>query len=231
MTFANMKIDLRDRLTILSTSTLITTTMLARWLNQAKDICLVSYRWPFLQKKSTDLIDATGTYSYPSGIRTKSIYLITVDGERYVKIAYEDYLKYLEEYSTGKDRVWAEFDRDVYINGNACSVGETINMYGYEKVADLSSDSDTTPFDAAEPSGDEAIIRRAVAVGMRKIGGLDNEALIEEREAKEILETIWARIQEAKPREVRKGRQLFRRIDILKGTTSESSESKVGRFE
>lgn len=196
----------------------------------AKNVCLISHLWPFLQKLSTDLIDATGTYAYPSGIRTKSIYLITVDGERYVKIAYEDYLKYLEEHSTGDDRVWAEFDRDIYINGNACSVGETINMYGYEKVADLSDDDDTTPFNDAEPSGDEAIIRRAVAIGMRKIGGMDNDALIEEREAKEILETIWARIQEAKPREVRKGRPLFQKINILTGKTSENSESNVGKF-
>ena len=231
MQFSIMQQEVRDRLTILSTSTLITITMIKKWLNMAKDWSLVFFAWPFLQKLSTDLVDATGTYAYPSLIRTKSIYLITVNGERYVKINYEDYLKYLEDYSTGDDRVWAEFDRDIYINGNACSVGETINMYGQEAVADLSGDTDVTPFDAAEPSGDEAIIRRAVAVGMKKIGGLDAEALIEEREAKEILDTIWARIQEAKPREIRKGRPLFRKINILKGTTSESSDSRVGRFD
>ena len=230
MIFSTQQTEVRDRLTILSTSTLITTTMIKRWLNMAKDWAMNYKPWPFLQKLSTDLIDATGKYPYPTGIRTKSVYLITVNGKRYVKIAYEDYLKYLEDYSTGTDKVWAEFDRDIYINGNACSVGETINIYGYEKVTDLSADADVTPFDAAEPSGDEAIIRRAVAIGMRKIGGLDNQAIVEEREAKELLETIWQRIMEVAPREVRKARQRFKKINILKGTTNEGSSENIGRF-
>ena len=230
MQFSIQQTEVRDRLTILSTSTLITTTMIKRWLNMAKDWALSYKKWPFLEYKGTDLIDATGTYPYPTLMKTKSAFLVTVAGERFEKIRYEDYLKYLEDVPTGDDKVWAEFDRDIYINGNACSVGNAVCIYGQKGEVDLSGDTETTPFDAAEPSGDEAIIRRAVAIGMKKIGGLDSEALIEENEAKVILDTIWQRILEAKPREVLKTTQRFRRINILKGTTEKTDPSDVGKF-
>ena len=230
MQFSIMQTEVRDRLTILSTSTLITTTMIKRWLNMSKDYALSYKKWPFLEYKGTDLIDATGTYPYPTLMKTKSAFLITVAGERYEKIRYEDYLKYLEDYSTGDAKVWAEFERSIYINGNACSVGDAVAIYGQKGVVDLSGDAETTPFDAAEPSGDEAIIRRAVAIGMKKIGNLDREALIEENEAKAILEAIWQRIQEAKPREVLKSTQRFQRINILKGTREKTDPNDVGLF-
>lgn len=230
MQFSLIQQDVRDRLTILSTSTLITTANIKTWLNQSKDWALIYKKWAFLQKKETDLVDATEEYPYPSGMRTTSIYLIRVNSERYIKINHEDYLKYLEDHSTGDDRVWAEFDRTIYINGNACTVGETIEMYGQEKTSDLSDDDDTTPFADGEPSGDEAIIKRAVSIGLKKIGGADQRALIEEKEAKDILDTIWTRIKENSPRTVRKGRPLFKKINILKGTINDTGQDTVGKF-
>ena len=193
---------------------------ITRWINLGMHWALAYKRQPFLQKEETDSIDATGKYTYPTKIRTKSIFLTTVDGDRYTKIAYEDYLKYLEDYPSGTDKVWAEFDRDAYINGNACSVGDAVIFYGQEVVIDLAGTSTIvqTPFYNAEPNGDEAIARWATAKGLRK-QKRSAEAIIEEREAKVVLEMIWDRIQEAMPREVRKETPLFRRIDILRGGT------------
>jgi len=196
----------------------------------AKDWAMAYKPWPFLEDLATDLIDATGNYPYPTDVRTKSVKFITVNSERYVKIRYEDYLKYFEEDSSGEDRVWAEYDRTIYINGNACEVGETINMYGREAVSDMSENTDVTPFDTNDPSGDEAVVRRAVAIGLRKIGGLDTEALIEEAEAKEILKTIWDRIAEAMPREVTKTTPRFKKINVVKGTTEEPGPTNIGNF-
>lgn len=186
-----------------------------RWINLGMKWALAYKRWPFLQKESSDLIDATGKYAYPTRIKTKSIYLITVAGKRYTKIAHEDYLKYLEDHPSGTDKVWAELDRDTYINGNACSVGNAVLFYGQEVVINLDATSTTTPFNDAEENGDEAIVRWAVAKGLRKQERF-NEALIEEREAKVVLEMVWDRIQEAMPREVRKATPLLKRIDIVR---------------
>lgn len=212
------------------THDLYSITEIKRWINMAKDWALSYKKWPFLEAKGTDLIDATGNYPYSTLMKTKSCFLITVAGERFVKINYEDYLKYLEEFSSGDNKVWAEFDRTIYINGNACSVGDAVLMYGQIGVIDLVGDTTTTPFADAEPSGDEAVIKKAVSLALRK----DKKRLVEstrvEAEAKDILNAIWDRLQEAKPREVRKARPMFKRINIIKGTTRESNRDNIGRF-
>ena len=230
MTFENMQIELKDRLTVVSGDTFITDTMIKRWLNIGLHWALNYKRWPLLQKKFTDAIDATGTYPYQSNMKTKSCYLITVAGERYVKIRYEDYLKYLEDDSTGDDRVWSEFDRDIFINGNACTVGDAVIMFAYEDVTDLSAIGDTSPFASAEPAGDEAIIKYAEAIGIKKFGGSLTEARSAEMSAEAILASVWARISEAMPREVLKATPLFRRINILDGTTEDTDPNNIGNF-
>ena len=210
---------------------LFDTAQIKRWLNMGKNRALSYKKWPFLEYIGSDLIDATGEYPYPTLTKTKSVFLITVAGERYVKVSYEDYLKYFEDNSSGTDRIWAEFDRTISINGNDCSVGDAIKFYSQQGVADMSGDSDTTPFDAAEPSGDEAIIKfaRAIALSSDKLKN-PTKARKEDLEAKEILNQIWDRIQEVKPREIRKGTPRFKRINILKGTTSRGSPDNIGRF-
>ena len=116
MQFSIMQTEVRDRITVLSTSTYITTTMIKRWLNMAKDWACSYQRWPMILAKGTDLIDSTGNYPYPTLMRTKSAYLIRVNSKRYQKIRYEDYLAYLEDDSAGDHKVWAEFNRTIYIN-------------------------------------------------------------------------------------------------------------------
>lgn len=230
MLFSAMQTEVLDALSLVSTDVSITTTMIKRWLNMAKDWALAYKRWPFLETKGSDLIDATGKYPYPTLMKTKSAYLVRVNSERYVKIRYEDYLAYLEDDSTGDDKVWAEFDRDIYINGNACVVGEAVEIYGVEGVADMSVDGNTTPFADAEPSGDEAIIKCAIAKGLKKVGGSTADANTLMLEARDILERIWDRLTEAMPREQLKGTPLFKKIDMLNGTTSDTDPNNIGNF-
>lgn len=202
-----------------------------RWLNMAKDKALSYRKWPFLEATGTDLIESGGSYPYPTLAKTKSVWLITVDGERFVKISYEDYLKYLEEFSSGDNKVWSEYDRTIHINGNAVIVGNAVIMYGQIGVVDMSTGTDKTPFDEAEPSGDEAVIKfaRAIALGSEKLKN-PVKATKENSEAKDILDDIWNRLMENKPREVRKSRPRLKRINILTGTTRDSNRDNIGRF-
>jgi len=225
-----MQTELRDRLTILSTSTYITTAMIKRWLNMAKDWALGFKRWPMIEATGSDLIDSTEEYPYPTLMRTKSAYLITVAGERYRKIRYEDYLAYLEDNSGGNDKVFAEQDRTIHINGNACSVGEAVVIYGFTMVVDMTSDSDATPFNDSDKEGDEAIIERAIYLALKKTPGMQTEAKEARLEAKDILEGVWKRIEESMPREQLKKTPRFRKIDIIKGTIGNTKGSDIGRF-
>lgn len=212
------------------THELYTITEIKKWANMAKDWCLSFKKWPFLETSGTDLIDATGKYPYPALMKTKSAFIITVAGERYVKISYEDYLKYFEDDADGEDRIWAEWDRDIYINGNACDVGDAIIIYGQAGEADLSADAALTPFAAAEPNGDEAVIKKAVSLAMRKNRQRFNESKLLEIEAKDILSMIWDRLSEAMPREVRKSTPVFKRVNVLDGTIGEVGQDLTGKF-
>ena len=230
MQFSIMQQEVLDRLTVLSTSTYLTTTMVKRWLNLAMHWALSWKKWPFLEMKGTDLIDATATYPYPTGMRTKSAFLVRVDSKRYDKIRYEDYLTYFEDYPSNTDKVWTEYDRNIYINANACTVGNAVEIYGQESISDMSVDADTTPFTVAEPLGDEAIIDKAVSLACKKIPGLLNQAQLEEQSAAQKLEIVWDRIREVMPRSVLKTTPLFRKIDVLKGYTSSSDPNNIGNF-
>jgi len=233
MDFETMQNEVCDELGIsltdIALNKLFTLTQLKRWLNLGKNWALNYKRWPFLENKDTDAIDATGTYPYQAGMKTNSIWLITVAGKKFDKIRYEDYLQYLEDDPDGDDKVWAEYDRDIFINGNACSVGNAIIMHGFEAIDDLSTGTETTPFAAAEPTGDEAIVLYAVAKALKKKKQAA-EARISRGEAGSLLDAIWDRIMEAKPREVTKSRPLFRRMNVLEGTTGKTQQEKIGNF-
>ena len=230
MKFSDMQTDVLDALNAVSTDTMITATQIKRYLNQGKDWCLAYWKWPFLEYKGSDLVDATGNYPYPTLVKTKSATLVRVAGKSYTKIRYEDYLRYFEDESDGEDEVWAEFDRTIYINGNACSIGDAIEIYGTQGVADMSGDNDTSPFSDAEPSGDEAIIKFAIAKGLRKVGGPSADALQMMADAREILERIKDRISENLPMEQTKNKPLLKRLDILNGTIDGSNSSDIGNF-
>jgi hypothetical protein len=104
-------------------------------------------------------------------------------------------------------------------------------MYGKKAVVDMSADANTTPFTGKEESADEAIVLRAVGIGLEKCNtDKKGEALTYKKEAAAILDDIWARIQESMPQEVLKGTQRFNRIDVLRGTTGSKTDNNIGRF-
>lgn len=229
-TFIEMQAAAREDLELISTDVIVTTTQIKRWLNLGKNKALTYKKWPFLEYKGSDLIDATGNYPYSTLMKTKSAWLVRVGGEKYDKIRYEDYLHYLEDEPAGTDKVWAEFDRTIYINGNACTVGDAIEIYGTAGVVDLSADGDTSPFSEAEPSGDEAIVNYAVAKGLKKLGASRGEIADVINEANQILNDIWDRMTEAMPREQTKKTPFFKKVDLLNGTLSEGGSNNAGRF-
>jgi hypothetical protein len=199
-------------------------------LNDAQQWARTYKKWSLLESTGSDLIDATGNYPYPTGMATKSAFLITVAGYRYEKVRYEDYLKYFEDQSTGTDKIWAEYGRTIYINGNACSVGNAVVIYGQKTIADMSADADTSFFSAGEPSGDEAIVLKAVADLLDKEKTKQGESKIKLNEAMVILEQIWSRITENNPREVLKNTPRFKKINVITGTSALTDPNDVGRF-
>jgi len=285
MNFQQMITDLEGRLSISSTNTFWTSSMLESWMNQALIWACSFKKWPFTEKKDTSLTTTAGTdnYDYPTDFKSDSIRILMIDGKRYEKIRYDDYLIYKEDYSGGTDNVFTDYKRVIYININAFADGKTITIYGQatptslsfksglatETVAgdlvdsanapfvagdvgksvynatdnkytvitgyntstsvDIDNDIFTvgeeyemfsansageTPFSNSEEEGNEAIVKKALSIALAKAEKW-NESVVEENGAKQILNGIWARIQEEQFGYKTKKRSLFKRINIL----------------
>lgn len=166
MTFAQMISDLERRLSIASTNTFWTTPMLESWMNIAMIWACGFKKWPFTEKKDETLttVASQANYNYPTKFKSDSIRILMIDGKRYTKIRYDDYLKYREDYSGGTDKVFSDHKRVIYINPNAFAASKTITIYGQvtpdslsfktgaatETKADHLVDSTNAPFVAGD---------------------------------------------------------------------------------
>lgn len=281
--------ELENRLSVASTNTFWSTTMLKSWLNRSNIWACAFKKWPFTEKKddTETTVASQDNYDYPTDFKSDSIRILRVDGKRYTKIRYEDYLKYREDDPDGDDKVFSDYKREYFINPNCFSGGETIEVYGqatpdslelsetgvatattalrlidatknqfaagdvgktvwnktddtfaivtgYNNGSSLTIDTDImakaedyelysetnkTPFADAEEEGNEAIIKKALSIALKK-GKKFNEAKLEETEAREILNEIYTRIQGEQSNYHTKKRSLFKKINIIKGTTS-----------
>ena len=198
--------------------------------------------WPFTQGTETATTNSdmvtNGYADHPQDLMNGSIYLLKVGGKEYKKLLMEDYLKYLEDFPTAKDRIWSEHETFIFINANAYTVGDTFDLYGKKLAPQLSGSGDILPFspitDNQEHSGNHAIVLLAqawalesekknkpdVAVGVRK-------------EALGILKSLWKPFEESRAFLQSKGRPMFELPDLLGENNMggrQSNPQSIGNF-
>lgn len=229
MNFEDQQEELCSRINIdfddIANNDLFSLVEVKRWINLAKNEAVARHPWPFAVtevKSTATAVANTNEVSYPIGMKSNSIRYLTVGGERYQKVIYEDFLKYLEDYEDGEEKIFSDFARNIHLNSNAFDGGERINIYGEAIVSDMTGTSETTPFAAAESEGDEAIIKLAYskALGSEKMKN-PTKARKERIEALEMLDGIWKRISGKKHTYQTKDTPLFKRFDVLKGEFEE----------
>lgn len=244
MTFQEAKQELARKLDIdysdIANNGLFSDTDLGAWINLGI-IDAWDYRpWPFTQGTETAALSTNPKADYvdhPQDLMNGSIYLLKVGGKEYKKLLMEDYLKYLEDFPTATDRIWSETETFIFINKNAYSVGDTLDLYGKNIVVQLSGASDILPFspttDNYEHSGNHAVVLLAqswalesekknkpdVAVGVR------NEAL-------GILKTLWKPYAQSRSYLQSKGRPMFELPDMFSdgGSGRQSNSQSIGNF-
>lgn len=199
---------------------LFTSTELSRWLTIAKDMAVARYPWPFTEGKR-DIASVSGQeeYDYPTDVKTDSLRFLTVNGKRYEKLLFEDYLTWKEDYSSSTKKYFSDRNRTIYINYLATDFGNSIIFYGQVEVSgSITSSSTTSVFSPAEPEGDEAIIKLAYAsaLGSEKMKDPVNSKR-EKNEAFEILDSIWDFIQSKQHTYQTKDRSMFKRLNVLGG--------------
>jgi len=135
-----MQEDLNSRLSISITNTFWTSEQLTNWLDIALIWACAFKKWPFTEEKDETLTTVADqeNYNYPTKFKSDSIRILMIDGKRYEKIRYDDYLIYREDESSGTDKVFTDHKRVIYINPNAFEASKTITIYGQKTPDSLS---------------------------------------------------------------------------------------------
>ena len=240
MTFQEAKQHLCNRklnadYTDIANNDLFTDTDLGEWINQGVKKAWDFKFWPFTQDKVTGTT-AGATITSPQTLMAGSIFLLRINSKEYKKLIYQDYLKYLEDFPSATDRIWSEYKRTIYLNGNAFTVGQGYELYGKGMAPTLSSTGDLLPFspdaDNYEHSGNEAIVQLAYgeALASRKFNQAQ-EAEIERKKAYQELEILWRPFAEERATLQSKGRPMFNVGDFLGGSSQSRSSQYTGNFD
>lgn len=182
--------------------------------------------WPFTQNSATGTT-AGATIAAPQTLMAGSIFLLRINSKEYKKLLYEDYLKYLEDYSSATDRIWSEYKRTIYLNANSFTVGQAYELYGKGLAPTLSSSGDLLPFspdaDNYEHSGNEAIVQLAYseALDSEKLNK-SPQAEIERKKAYDTLNILWKPFAESRALLQSKGRAMFNTPDFFGGSSKSS---------
>lgn len=161
-----------------------------------------------------------GYFDYPLDIVDGSIHTLQVAGVEFKKLIFRDYQKLLSEDSAADDKVWTEINRQFFINKNAYSAGEVVDLHGKKIFTPLSQDSDLLPFspsqDNYEYSGNQAIVRLAYAdiLASEKMRE-PQKAELEERKGQVILAGLWKQFSENRGHEQSTSRPMFKSYDFF----------------
>ncbi|HEX8196358.1 MAG TPA: hypothetical protein VF571_09235 [Pyrinomonadaceae bacterium] len=182
---------------------LFTDTNLGDWIKSGVRKAWDYKPWDFTEgSKTTTTID-TEYYDYPVDFQSGSIHLLKINGKEYKKIAFQDYLKFQEDYPSATNRFYSEQKRFYFVNRNAYSVGETLDIYGKLMPPILSNASDLLPFspdsDNYEHSGNEAIVLLAYSEALSSEKYKNQaQAEIERGKAYQMLDLIWEPMEAAR---------------------------------
>jgi hypothetical protein len=194
--------------------------------------------WDFAEHSKTATLDsvdvANGYVKYPTSILPSSIYYLSIDGKEYDKKNFTSFKKYFENQPTATDKFWSEFKRMIFFNGNACSEGDVIDIYGRIGFETLVDDNDLLPFspdtDNDENGGNQACILLAYAEAL----GSDkkknpSQAKVEYDKAIEILARLSGVLKQGRASEQIKNRPMFDVPDMFTQRSGQQS-SGIGTF-
>lgn len=231
MTFSELTAELQTRLSASSSSTFYTQTLLKSWLNIAYRWSAGLYNWPFSEKakKTTSIAQSEfkyDIYDYPDNttpFKTDSISRLTVDDKKYDKKIYQDFLDFIDNNPDSTDKIYSDWGRQYFIFPKL-SAGLNISIWGQIVPTKLTGDTDTTIF-SGDPEAEEAIIKKALSIALAK-GKKKQEAMIEEKEATDILKIVWSKIAKRQAQYQSKDRPFFDIPNFYKGRGSGQNTGK-----
>ncbi len=189
---------------------------LERDINTAYQWASSYKRWPMIEymDKSGAFTSGTEEYSYPNtGFKTDSIRTMKIGDYLFKKIAFTDYLKWRENYTSNDDRIFSDYRRTLYINPNC--VSGTIYAYGALAPSSLSTSTATTIF-STDVEGDDAIVDKTLEYCFQRSKQFELSTQFKVS-AIQKLEELWKRLVDEQSGYQSKDRPMFDRIDIVNG--------------
>lgn len=198
-----------------------------------------AHPWTFKEKTlklTLSAADLTAGYlDYPQTFEDESIHPLLVAGTPFDKKNFDDYRKYLDENPDTEDEIWSEHGRFYFINMNAVTAGDEVNVTGKLRCPVLSATGDLLPFspdtDNNENSGNRAIIDLAYAEALGSEKKKEyGQAETERKRAMATLSKIWEPMAARKSAEQHQDRAFFAGVPdfFQKGNTGRSTN--IGNF-
>jgi hypothetical protein len=196
---------------------------------------LAFWRFAELSKSSTigSTQHAQGYIACPTDIAPSSIWYLRIAGKKWGKKSLATYLKRMEDAPNNTDKMWAEYNRQFFFNRNACSIGDTMELFGKKNAPALSADTDLMPFspdtDNSEFSGNHAIVLIAYADALASEKKKNpQQAEIERKKAFAILASLKTQLDLGKALEQDVDRPMFEVPDFF--PRGSGSSGNIGTF-
>ncbi len=183
--------------------------------------------WTFTQKayKTTIPNPFNGYIDYPNDFEDKSVFLLIVNGVPWKgpaagKRDFTDYQKWFSDNATDTSLIWSEFDRFIFMNANALTVGQEADVFGKLRAPTLVADGDLLPFspstDNNENSGNIAVVLYAYSylLASEKKKNLQG-AMAEAKNAQAILDGVWKPMGERNSQDNSQNRSFFNSQDFF----------------
>lgn len=228
MEFLEMQTAVYDDLSVANTDAFYSLAYIKRIINRAKNRVENAHDWPHLERAMTRDSEANQEYyNYPENWKQDSIYKLKYNGDDYEKVRFKDYLQYQEDYdNNATDKIFSDFRNRFFINPKpAILVTAGIEFWGQEYSADLSGDTDETPF-TLEREVEEIIIELSLAMALKKGRGSNYQrGMIMEKDALTKLEIINRKILKRQSSYRFKNRSMFKELNLFPG-----GATRVGNF-
>lgn len=197
------------------------------------------YFWPSLMRAriSTALANSQSLnydyYDYPSDFLTNSVSRLYIDGKKYEKKEFQDFLDYVDNTQEGSSppdtskRYFAEYGRQYFVwpGYGGIAPADNLIIWGNVQPPDLANPTDVSIFSGWRDKGNEAVVCRSMAVAMERLdSGLSAQNM---QKANELLDEIWQPIALAMQRAQRLNHPMFEVPDLF---GSGSGQSAIGNF-
>lgn len=163
----------------------------------------------------------TNYYDYPQEFRSESIVRMEINGEKYVRKNYEDYMDYKNRNPGTQKKMFASFGRLFFINPVSASGGEQMDLWGAVQADPLDLATDEPIFSNNKQEGNEAVVRKAFATAIKRVD--PNLSKMEEAEALAILLRLSKMEQDNTQRNKRLDHPMLNVPDFLGGFTGSTS--------